>query len=192
VLLTGVALVTLISGLAEQTPLLIVVDDTQWLDRASLDAIAFAARRLASEQLVLLLGARADEPPAGFLRDFPEPLVLPPLSMTDAGMLLDSQPRPPRGRARQQVLAQAAGNPLALIELSRLVAADPAALGRWADEPLPLTSRLAASTTTRYSALPAATRAALLLAAVATVRTRRPWRYLGFPPEPWPRPKPRA
>jgi DNA-binding CsgD family transcriptional regulator len=166
-LLTGVAVLTLISGLAEQTPLLIVVDDTQWLDRASLDAIGFAARRLESERLVLLLGARADEAPSDVTRDFPEPLVLPPLSMAEAGMLLDGQPQPPRGRARQQVLTQAAGNPLALIELSKLVAADPAALGRWDGEPLPLTSRLAASMTTRYSALPAATRAALLLAAVA-------------------------
>ena len=81
--------------------------------------------------------------------------------------LLDAQPRPPRGRAREQVLAQAAGNPLALIELSKMIAADPDAGRRWAAEPLPVTSQLTAIMTAQYSVLPEATRAALLLAAVA-------------------------
>ena len=104
--------------------------------------------------------------PAGFERDFPQ-LLLAPLSLPDAGRLLDAQPRPPRGRAREQVLAQAAGNPLALIELSKVIAADPDAGRRWAAEPLPLTGRLTAVMTARYAALPGAARAALLLAAVA-------------------------
>src|SRR5580700_4252681 len=54
-------------------------------------------------------------------------LALAPLSAADAGLLLDRQPRPPRGRARTQVLAQAAGNPMALIELATVIADDPAA-----------------------------------------------------------------
>ena len=70
-LLTGIAVLTLLSGLSEDRPLLVVADDAQWLDRASLDALAFAARRLESEQLVLLLAARGTVPPAGFERDFP-------------------------------------------------------------------------------------------------------------------------
>jgi DNA-binding CsgD family transcriptional regulator len=65
------------------------------------------------------------------------------------------------------VLAQAAGNPLALIELSKVIAADPDAGRRWAAEPLPLTGRLTAVITAQYAALPGKTRAALLLAAVA-------------------------
>ncbi|MGB6582138.1 MAG: LuxR family transcriptional regulator, partial [Streptosporangiaceae bacterium] len=97
---------------------------------------------------------------------FPE-LHLGPLSVGDAGFLLDMQPRPPRGRARAQVLAQAAGNPMALIELSRVIADDPAASRRWAAEPLPLTDRLTAVLTSRFAALPEPARAALLLAAVA-------------------------
>jgi hypothetical protein len=80
---------------------------------------------------MLLVGARGNMPPRGFERDFPQ-LLLAPLSLPDAGRLLDRQPRPPRGRAREQVLAQAAGNPLALIELSKTLAADPAAGRRWA------------------------------------------------------------
>ena len=165
-LLTGIAVLTLLSALSDDGPLLVAADDAQWLDRASLDALAFAARRLESEQLVLLVGARGNEPPAGFERDFPQ-LLLPSLSLPDAGRLLDAQPHPPRGRPREQVLAQAAGNPLALIELAKMIAADPDAGRRWAAEPIPLTGRLTAIMTARYAALPGTTRAALLLAAAA-------------------------
>ncbi len=166
-LLTGIAVLTLLSGLSEHSPLLVVTDDAQWLDPASLEALAFAARRLESEQLVLLLAARGNEPPAGLDRSFPEVLLLAPLSTPEAGRLLDAQPRPPRGRAREQVLAQASGNPLALIELSKVIAADPAAGRHWADEPLPLTGRLTAIMAARFAALPGQTRAALLLASAA-------------------------
>ncbi len=165
-LLTGLAVLTLLSRLSENRPLLVVADDAQWLDRGSLDTLGFAARRLESEPLVLLLGARGNLPPAGFERDFPD-LLLKPLSTQDAGRLLDAQPHPPRGRAREQVLAQAAGNPMALIELSQMIAADPAAGRRWAAEPLPPTDRLAAIIAARYGALPGPAREALLLAAVA-------------------------
>jgi hypothetical protein len=65
------------------------------------------------------------------------------------------------------MLAQAAGNPLAVIELARTVAADPDAMRRWAAAPLPLTGQLTAIMTAQYSALPPATRSALLLAAAA-------------------------
>jgi DNA-binding CsgD family transcriptional regulator len=166
-LLTGIAVLTLLSGLSEDGPVLIVADDVQWLDAASLDALAFTARRLESEQLVLLLAARGNEPPGGLDRDFPQPLLLPPLRAPDAGRLLDAQPSPPRGRAREEVMAQASGNPLALIELSTVIAADPEAGRRWADEPLPLTRRLTAIMAARFAALPRPTRGALLLAAAS-------------------------
>src|SRR6202035_5580818 len=88
-------------------------------------------------------------------------------SLPDAGRLLDAQPHAPRGRPREQVLAQAAGNPLALIELSKMIAADPDAGRPGPAEPLPLTGQLTAILTEQYVALPRATRAALLLAATA-------------------------
>lgn len=165
-LLTGMAVLTLLSDRSEQAPVLVIVDDAQWLDRSSLDALAFAAHRLGDEQVVLVLGMRGSAPPAGFDRDVPE-LRLGPLSSSQAGRLLDRQPRPPRGRARGQVLVQAAGNPMALIELARAIAADPVAGRRWDAEPLPLTERLSAIIIDRLDALPEPTRAALLLAAVA-------------------------
>ena len=165
-LLTGVAVLTLLSDLSEHSPVLVVADDAQWLDRSSLGALAFAGSRLDAERVVLLVGARGQAPPPGFDRGFPE-LPLGPLPAADAGRLLDGQPVPPRGRARAQVLAQAAGNPMALIELATVVADDPAASRRWAAEPLPLTDRLSAVLTARFAALPEPAQAALLLAAVA-------------------------
>jgi DNA-binding CsgD family transcriptional regulator/tetratricopeptide (TPR) repeat protein len=165
-LLTGVAVLTLLSDLSERSPVLVVADDTQWLDRSSLDALAFAGSRLDAERVVLLVGARGQAPPPGFDRGFPE-LHLEPLSAADAGRLLDRQPDPPRGRARAQVLAQSGGNPMALIELAKVIASDPAASRRWAAEPLPPTDRLSAVLTARFAALPGPAQAALLLAAVA-------------------------
>src|SRR5580692_5775945 len=165
-LLTGVAVLTLLSDLSERSPVLVVADDVHWLDRSSLDALAFAGRRLDAERVVLLVGARGEAPPPGFDRGFPE-LRLEPLSAADAGRLLDEQPRPPLGRVRAQVLSQAVGNPMALIELARVVADDPAASRRWAAEPLPLTERLRAVIAARFATLPEPARAALVLAAVA-------------------------
>jgi DNA-binding CsgD family transcriptional regulator len=165
-LLTGAAVLTLLSDLSEHSPVLVVADDAHWLDRSSLDALAFAGNRLDADRVVLLVSARGQAPPPGFDRGFPE-LYLEPLSADGAGRLLDGQPRPPRGRARAQVLAQAAGNPMALIELTKVIAEDPAASRRWAAEPLPPTDRLTAVLTSRFAALPEQTQAALLLAAVA-------------------------
>ncbi len=165
-LLTAVAVLTLLSDFSERAPLLVVVNDAHWLDRNSLDALAFVSTRLDAERIVVLLGARGQAPPPGFDRGFPD-LQLEPLPAADAGRLLDAQPVPPRGRARAQVLAQAGGNPMALIELAKVIAADPAASRRWAAEPLPLTDRLSAVITARFAALPEPAQAALLLAAVA-------------------------
>ncbi|NMO54868.1 AAA family ATPase [Actinoplanes sp. TBRC 11911] len=157
-LVTGIALLTLLSGLAADGPVLIVADDAQWLDRSSLDMLAFAARRLESEPLVLLVAARTDVLDRGF-----PSLTLPPIEATSAARLLDEQPDPPRGPARERVLAQAAGNPLALIELAKTIAAG----RRLIDEPLPLTDRLTAAFSVRVDDLPAPTRAALVRLAVA-------------------------
>jgi predicted ATPase len=98
-LLTGVAVLTLLSDLSERSPVLVVADDAHWLDRSSLDTLAFAGSRLDAERVALLVGARGQAPPPGFDRGFPE-LHLEPLSAADAGRLLDGQPRPPRGWAR--------------------------------------------------------------------------------------------
>jgi DNA-binding CsgD family transcriptional regulator len=164
-LLTGIAVLTLLSGLSNDRRLLVVIDDAHWLDHSSLDVLAFVGHRLATERIVLVAGSRGNAAPPGF--GVFSDLRLEPLPESDANRLLDRQPRPPRGRARSQVLAQSAGNPMALVALAKAIAADPAAGRRWAAEPLPLTDRLLAVIGAQLTALPEETRAALLLAAVA-------------------------
>ena len=137
-LLTGVAVLTLLSDLSERSPVLVVADDAQWLDRSSLDALAFAGSRLDAERVVLLVGARGQAPPPA-LTGASRSCIWSRCPPRTPACLLDGQPRPPRGRARAQVLAQAAGNPMALIELAKVIADDPAASRRWAAEPLPPT-----------------------------------------------------
>ena len=88
--------------------MLVIVDDAHWLDRSTLDILAFAGSRLEDRTGRPAAGGPGEHaPPAGFDRGFTE-LPVEALSAADAGLLLDRQPRPPRGRARTQVLAQAA------------------------------------------------------------------------------------
>ena len=83
-LMAGLAVLTLLSDLSAASPVLVIVDDAHWLDRGSLDALAFAGHRLDTEPVVLLLGVRPSAPPAGFDRGLPE-LHLKPLPTPEAG-----------------------------------------------------------------------------------------------------------
>jgi DNA-binding CsgD family transcriptional regulator len=150
--LVGLAVLSLLAELAADQPLLCAVDDAQWLDRASADALLFAARRLDSESIVLLLCARTGAFPAAGL---PE-LTLRGLSAQAATELLGD--RLPSSR-RYRVLAEAAGNPLALLELPRVLA------GAQSEVPLPLTDRLRSAFESQLAGLPGPTRTALLVAA---------------------------
>ncbi|GAB2789236.1 LuxR family transcriptional regulator [Amycolatopsis magusensis] len=151
-LLIGVALLALLSDLAEREPVLVVADDLQWLDTGSLEALAFAARRIDDEPLAVLGGTRDV---TGF-DGFPS-LVLGPLDTRAASALLDAQPAPPSGKRRLRIIEQAAGNPLALVELARAECAD--------EDLLPLTERLERVFAADLAELPEATRDALLLVA---------------------------
>ncbi len=181
----GVALLSLLSGVATDAPLLLVIDDVQWIDSASLEALAFVARRSSEEPIVLLAGARGSVPPRP-LAVLPR-LVLEPFNPRTSSALLNSLATPLRGRDRQAVLSQAGGNPLALIELARAVSSTPSAALRWAVAPLPLTDRLYEVYGASLLELPAGTRQALLLAAVADAGD---WAVLQaatahVPPEDW-------
>jgi len=112
----GLAVLTLISDVAEEQPLLCVVDDEQWLDRASADVLAFVARRLDRESVGLIFAARtvSDQ-----LAGLPE-LVVQGLSEADAGVLLDSILTAPLDpRVRDQIVSETSGIPLAMLELLR-------------------------------------------------------------------------
>ncbi|MFI7699383.1 AAA family ATPase [Nonomuraea sp. NPDC049480] len=173
-LLVGLAVLSLLAEAAEERPVLCLVDDAHWLDRSSLDALAFAARRLDSEAVVLLVATRGDEELPGL----PE-LRLSGLSAPAAAALLDGTvhngARPDTGTEpapalRYRVLAEARGNPLALIELpaalrDEAVGEDAARGGRL--DALPLSSRLQAAFAGQVDHLPESTRILLLIAATA-------------------------
>lgn len=111
--LLGAATLTLLAEIAENQPLLCLVDDAQWLDRASLDALLFAARRLDAERLVLAIAVRDIQLPELGLLDATE-LVLPGLDENDAAALLAGESDTLSTAATQWVMREARGNPLAL------------------------------------------------------------------------------
>jgi DNA-binding CsgD family transcriptional regulator len=159
-LLIGMAVLSLLSELAGDGPLLCLVDDAHWLDGSSAAALAFAARRLGEEGIALILAARDGEgrfPAPGL----PELRVagLPPES---AAALLDAQPADLTAALRYRILADAQGNPLALIELPAARGYRPAI-----EDPseLALTGRLLAAFSSQAAQLPDATRLLLLVAA---------------------------
>jgi DNA-binding CsgD family transcriptional regulator len=144
---------------------LVLADDAQWLDSASLDVLALATHCLGAGFGPVILAARGCLPPAGF-EDVAD-VRLGPLTETEARELLEALPTPPRGHLKMQVMSQAEGNPLALAELARAVEADATAGRRWSGLPLPLTDRLGALFAAELGKLPLRTRQALLLPAVA-------------------------
>jgi DNA-binding CsgD family transcriptional regulator len=163
-MLVGVAVLSLLSGLGDHHPVLVVLDDAQWFDRASLDALSFVARRLEGEPVTMLIGARGGDHLPGFDRHVPM-LTLGPLDKAAAHQLLDLQPKSPTGHTRSRILDQAGGNPLALVELTRTASAQDTAAGLPSAGPLPLTDRLERIFAARLNSLPASTMRALLLLA---------------------------
>ncbi|NUW39132.1 ATP-binding protein [Nonomuraea rhodomycinica] len=171
--LVGLATVSLLAELAADKPVLCLVDDAQWLDRPSSEALAFAARRLAAEAVFLLFAAREGVAVPGV----PE-LELKRLTPVAARALLAEHAPDLPAHVRDRVLSEADGNPLALLELPRTDAGAPG--------PLPLPLRLQDAYRRRISRLPAPTRTALLLAAAeesgALATTLRAMAGLGLAP----------
>jgi DNA-binding CsgD family transcriptional regulator len=158
--LVGLAVLTLLSDAAGEQPLVCVVDDLQWLDRASRETLAFVARRLLADPVGMILATRenADE-----LTGLPE-LAVSGLSVGHARALLDSVfPAPVDEHVRDRILAETRGNPLALLELSRGVTS--AELAGFATADASLATRIEASFQQRVEPLPADTRRLLLAAA---------------------------
>ncbi|WP_345144398.1 ATP-binding protein [Dactylosporangium darangshiense] len=156
--LIALATLSMLGEVATQAPILLVVEDAQWLDRPSADVLLFVARRLAEEPVVMLAALRD-----GFDTSFdggglPE-LALPRLDRASAELLLDRRAPGLRPEVRQRVLSEAAGNPLALVELPAGDVTAPTAM-------LPLTARLEQAFAARMSGLPVATQAVVLVAAL--------------------------
>src|SRR6266704_3412490 len=166
--LVGLAVLGLLSEVAAGQPLLCLVDDAQWLDQASAQALAFVARRLDAESVALLSGTR-DLAGEGGLAGLPG-LALAGLADADARALLATIfPGWLDERVRDRIIAESGGNPLALLELPRGVTAAELAGGFGMADPLPLTYRIEQSFLRRIAPLPDMTRLLLLLAATEPV-----------------------
>jgi len=160
--LVGLAVLGLLSDAAGQRPLICLVDDAQWLDQASAQVLGFVARRLAAEPLGLVFAARI---PGEELAGLPE-LVLDRLREQDARTLLDSTLAGSLDpRVRDQIVAEAQGNPLALLELPRGLSPTQLAGGFGLPDVVPVTGRIEESFQRRLAALPAQARRLLWLAA---------------------------
>ncbi|HYZ81904.1 MAG TPA: AAA family ATPase [Solirubrobacteraceae bacterium] len=164
--LVGLAVLNLLSEAAEEQPLLCVVDDAQWLDRASAQALGFVARRLLAESVALLLVTRG---PSNELEGLPR-LVVEGLRDRDARALLCSAVRVPLDeRVRERLVAEARGNPLALLELPRGLTPAQLAGGFGLPSTLPLRGRIEESFRRRLAGLAPETRRLLLVAAAEPV-----------------------
>jgi DNA-binding CsgD family transcriptional regulator len=160
--LIALASLDLLSEMAAAAPLLLIIDDAQWLDVATGNVLTFVARRLELEPIVMLFAVRDGSAPWIDEDDLPE-LRLQPLDDASSAAVLEASAPGLESGLRRRILAEALGNPLALAELPRAVASgfDPTAAA-----PLPLTERLERAFAARLSGLPASVRTLLLVAAL--------------------------
>ena len=166
--LVGLAVLSLLAEVAETRPLLCVVDDVQWLDAASVQALSFVARRLGAERIALLFARRsasAARTERDLLDDLPQ-LMVAGLNDADARSLLDSAvPGPVDARVRNRILAETRGNPLALLELPHGLRAVEPGFGGDVAQNGDLEVRIERGFAGRIEQLPEPTRMLLLLAA---------------------------
>jgi hypothetical protein len=164
--LAGLATLTLLADAAEEHPLLCLVDDQQWLDHASAQVLGFVARRLVAEPVGLVFAARG---PSEELAGLPQ-LAVEGLEEADARALLAAALSGPLdARVRDRIVAETRGNPLALLELPQEVSPAELAGGFALPDAMPLAGRIEDSFRRRLEALPADTRALLLVAAAEPV-----------------------
>ncbi|ROQ60148.1 regulatory LuxR family protein [Streptomyces sp. 840.1] len=166
--LVGLAVLGLLTDVAAERPLFVLVDDAQWLDRVSAQTLAFVARRMLAEPLALVIASREQRGRDEF-SGLPE-LTVDGLDTTDARALLSTAADGPMDeRVRDRILAEARGNPLALLELPHgRLDAEPAD-GTDRPAPGPVTGRIERSYLARVRSLPEDTRRLLLIAAAEPI-----------------------
>jgi DNA-binding CsgD family transcriptional regulator len=162
--LVGAATLSLLAAAADDEPLAVLIDDFQWLDRPSAEAIVFAARRLVADPIALIATVRDGEPSALDRVHLPA-CVVPGLDRDDALELLRGLTgRDPPVDAVDRLFAATGGNPLALVELSARV--DELA-GDAAHMPIPVSTRVGGAFLRRIEPLSPDARTALLVAAAS-------------------------
>src|SRR4051812_29865641 len=166
--LVALAALSLLSDVATERPLLCFVDDAQWLDAASAQVLGFVARRLLAESVAIVFAVR-DPTGERELVGLPE-LALQGLDAQHAGELLATViPGRLDERVRDRLVAETHGNPLAILELPRGLAAAQLPGGSGLDEPRALRGRIEQSFQRRLDALPEDARLLLLVAAAEPV-----------------------
>ena len=162
--LVGLAALTLVAQAAEQHPLACIVDDTQWLDQASAEIVAFVARRLLAERVALVCAGRSGIED-GVLAGLPA-LPVGRLSDSDTrGLLLGSVRIPLDAAVADRIIAESRGNPLALLELPRTWGAAGLAAGFGLPGGRPVAGKIESSYVQRLLRLPADTQLLVLTAA---------------------------
>jgi len=179
-LLIGLATLSLFADASREQSLLCVIDDAQWLDRASAQALAFVARRLLADPVAVLFATRG---PSQELAGLPE-LSLRGLDDDAARALLASViPGPLDERVHRRIVTETRGNPLALLELPRGRTPAELALGFGVPDAMPLSGRIEEHYRQRIDELPEETQRLLLIAALAPLgepaRVRRAGQVLG-------------
>jgi len=160
--LVGLAVLGLLSEVAEEQPVLCLVDDQQWLDQASAHTLGFTARRLAADPIGLVFSTRT---PKQELAAVPE-LILDGLPAADARVLLESALAGPLdARVRDQIVRETGGNPLALLELLRGLTRTQLAGGFGLPGAVSVSSRIEESFARQLAELPEQTQRLLQLAA---------------------------
>ena len=163
--LVGLGVLTLLSDAAEVRPVLCVMDDAQWLDKESADALSFVARRLLADRVGMLFAIRETTEPDSRLRAVPG-LRIAGLPAPDAYELLQvSINRPIDARVAERIVAETGGNPLAVVEAARELTPEQLDGRAPLPEPLPVGQRLDDLFVRRVRELPPDTQALLLLAA---------------------------
>ncbi len=169
--LVGLATLTLFAEVAEQQPLVCIVDDAQWLDGASAQILGFVARRLLAERIVVVCAARTgvgDDVLAGL-----PALSIQPLGDSDArALLLANVPGPLDAAVCAQIVMESHGNPLALLELPRTWNVADLAGGFGLPGPQPVASRIEQSYVRRLHLLPSDTQLLVLTAAAEPLGDR--------------------
>jgi len=174
--LVSAALLSLLAEAAEEQPVLCIVDDIQWVDPASLDAVGFVARRLEAEGIVILMAQRIDVGSELSIRGVAE-CRLPGLEPEDALALIREQPGERTDAWEDRLLANSGGNPLALIELPSVLDTSAFGTGTSLPAPMPVGAGIRRAFSERVRRLSADAQALLVVAAadpeasVADVRT---------------------
>jgi DNA-binding CsgD family transcriptional regulator/tetratricopeptide (TPR) repeat protein len=162
--LVGLAALTLFAEIAEEQPLVCIIDDAQWLDRASAQILGFVARRLLAEPIALVCATRTDMGDEA-LAGLPE-LSVDGLGESDArALLLENVYGPLDAAVCHQIVTESHGNPLALLELPRSWRAADLAGGFGLPDSQPVVSKIEQSYARRVRVLPSETQLLVLAAA---------------------------